>query len=322
MKSLIKLQQPVLDSAGAQMLRIFQTYAIAKNWGLSFVYDPLNTIYSQVFKHSDESLLWNNFLKCIFPNHQDVPNNYRRIIYHKNHRPKFLLSQIRTLDFLGFPSLHVIDSPQAIVKRSPAYLNSLQTLEGVPQFQRKKDKLQIAIHIRQGEVYLSQLRYRYLPLSYFEEILNTISSLLTQKSIPFETQVFIEPKQNNLLDANDPQIKESLRIDPNNPNLIRVGKNQFQILRETISCSETPNLFLAKLNELPSAYETFLNMLSADILVMSRSSFSYLAGLLNSGSLVMYPQYWDPPLPTWVSTENVSNFRMDLSHKIDSKFSS
>jgi len=321
-KPYLKLRQPVFDGAGAQMLRIFSTYAISKNWNLEFTYDKLSSVYTQVFKHGDEINLWNNFLEMTLPNPQNVPRKFDYVVNHKRHRPSLLLSQIRALDFLGFRCLHIIDSPQVIVNRFPKYLNCLQTLEGISYFRkpRKHGNLTIAIHIRQGEVSLSQFRSRHLPLSYFERILANISGLLINECINFNVNLYLEPNQEKTLDANDPLIKHSLSIDPNNPNLIAVGQNQFRILNETPSQLNTPHLYLANLNQSESAYETFIGLLNSDIVIISKSSFSYLAGLLNSDSLVIYPEQWDPPLPTWISSEHLTDFRFNFLRWIETYF--
>ena len=51
------------------------------------------------------------------------------------------------------------------------------------------------------------------------------------------------------------------------------------------------------LNE--SIQDTFTGFVFADILVTSRSSFSYVAGLLSCGT-VYYQNFWHPPLNHWV----------------------
>ena len=44
---------------------------------------------------------------------------------------------------------------------------------------------------------------------------------------------------------------------------------------------------------------SFQGMVSANILVTSRSSFSYMAALLNDGE-VWYQPFWHPPLKNWI----------------------
>lgn len=51
------------------------------------------------------------------------------------------------------------------------------------------------------------------------------------------------------------------------------------------------------LNE--SIEDTFTSMVLAEVLVTSRSSFSYAAALLSEGT-VYYLRFWHPPLPGWI----------------------
>ena len=54
-----------------------------------------------------------------------------------------------------------------------------------------------------------------------------------------------------------------------------------------------------------SMEDTFRAMALADVLVTSRSSFSYSAGLLNRDGQVYYIPFWHSPLPDWISTETL-----------------
>ena len=46
-------------------------------------------------------------------------------------------------------------------------------------------------------------------------------------------------------------------------------------------------------------------MATADLLMMSRSSFSYVAAILNEEGIVIYHPFWHSPLPEWiVASEN------------------
>lgn len=57
-----------------------------------------------------------------------------------------------------------------------------------------------------------------------------------------------------------------------------------------------PDLIL-HLNE--SVEDTFIPLVLADVLVTSRSSFSYVAAILSEGT-VYYMPFWHPPLPGWL----------------------
>jgi N6-adenosine-specific RNA methylase IME4 len=50
-------------------------------------------------------------------------------------------------------------------------------------------------------------------------------------------------------------------------------------------------------------FDTFHHLCKADILVMGRSSFSYLAAIYNKKSVIYYT-FWHPPLDNWVNFKN------------------
>jgi hypothetical protein len=172
------------------------------------------------------------------------------------------------------------------------------------------------LHIRQGELALSQFKDRYLGLEYFEQVLRLIIPTLSQSQIPHELIVCTESNQEKLLPASDIKIIESIRLDPLNPNLIKVDDKHFKVVHEKPTTSDTPLLTQCKWSEGQGAYSDFLTFLNADILVLSKSSFSYLAALLNPNALVIYPDFWHPPLSTWVSTKDEATLLSRLRTKI------
>jgi hypothetical protein len=55
------------------------------------------------------------------------------------------------------------------------------------------------------------------------------------------------------------------------------------------------------------ALEVLDDFASADVLVLSRSSLGYLAGLLNPHGLVVWAPWWHPPLPDWLAADEDGN---------------
>jgi len=54
-------------------------------------------------------------------------------------------------------------------------------------------------------------------------------------------------------------------------------------------------------------FETFMQLVTADVLVTAKSSFSYLAGLLSRG-VVLYQPFWHGPLDGWVRQSGDGGF--------------
>jgi len=57
-------------------------------------------------------------------------------------------------------------------------------------------------------------------------------------------------------------------------------------------------LEIANLRLDADVFETFYNLVQADILIMAKSSFSYCAALLSRG-IIIYEPFWHPPLNDW-----------------------
>lgn len=56
---------------------------------------------------------------------------------------------------------------------------------------------------------------------------------------------------------------------------------------------------------MPEPFEAFDRLVEASILVIDKSSFSYVAGLL-SRNTVIYRDYWYPAMPDWVHLANIA----------------
>jgi hypothetical protein len=50
--------------------------------------------------------------------------------------------------------------------------------------------------------------------------------------------------------------------------------------------------------------QTIKSLATSDITVISKSSFSYLAGIISKG-LVLYEKFWHSPLPSWCNIDDV-----------------
>jgi hypothetical protein len=51
--------------------------------------------------------------------------------------------------------------------------------------------------------------------------------------------------------------------------------------------------------------DTFNDLVFADILVLSKSSFSYIAALLSRAEIKYYTQFWHPPLDGWIICNDI-----------------
>lgn len=130
---------------------------------------------------------------------------------------------------------------------------------------KHKKFLSIACHIRRGDVNNQNKHFikkygfsRFTDNQAYVEKLTLLSKILDQNKLPFEIHIYSQGNTNDF--------------------------------------KELTNLAVLHLNESP--FESFYNMVQADILITAKSSFSYSAALLSTG-LIIYEPFWHQPLDTW-----------------------
>jgi hypothetical protein len=142
------------------------------------------------------------------------------------------------------------------------FLHSIKKNIELPEYNISGVK--IAIHIRRGDVSLYMNADRYVPLDYFQKIINALSIL--HKNAHFF--IFTE-------------------ISPENANEFIDFQN------------ENKNISLKMMTDIDTL-TTLEYLIKADVLVMSKSSFSYVAGLYNQNT-VFYMDFWHAKLDRWKS---------------------
>jgi hypothetical protein len=140
--------------------------------------------------------------------------------------------------------------------------------------------LQVAVHVRRGDVTpCSTHASRYLPNSYY---LNVLDTYLPQNETLYEVSIYSDGKTNNessFLERWEPFVQRnySLNLDTN-------------------------------------ALDAWKAIISADIFIMSKSSMSLVAAMLNTNNLqnrnkkrsstIIYTPFWHQPLEDWIVVQD------------------
>lgn len=148
----------------------------------------------------------------------------------------------------------------------------------------KKNFLTICVHIRRGDVNIHNQLNRFTSNQFIHRKLTLIISLMKQLGIEYELYIFSE------------RIKEEFK------ELFDLGAN-------------------LRLNE--NEFTTLNSLVNADIFFMAKSSFSFIAGLLNRG-IVLYEPYWHEKLPHWIDLSIkddilLSSIKVELSRKLSNE---
>lgn len=304
--------QACQDGIGAQLQRIVSVYAMCRTLRLNYFHSGISDYDAQIFSNISlserlsELRKWNSFLSDEITNF-DSPSFIFTIKVKTIRFTKLLSFANVILKLIRLTVLIAVASPRNFVDSKPDSLYFVPEIFNVQHLQLAKRKepkvLQIVLHIRRGELALSQFRDRYLPLSHFEEVLATLIPAIKQLGYGYNITIPSE-KTSRFVKASDPKIRQSIKLDPNNSALRFITGELVEIVHETPS-PKMKYLLGANWVESGDPFEDFCLMASADILVTSKSSFSYLAGLSNSKSIKIYSEFWHATPKDWIEAQEL-----------------
>jgi len=152
--------------------------------------------------------------------------------------------------------------------------------------------VRVAVHIRRGDVKQISER-RWLPLEYYSKLMHQLESEYPQKTFIFD---IVSEGQETDFEPLTLQFPDRVHFHLSAPstnmrsNVGPVGRNQHLFNRKpkivVVSKALPTNQKTKK------TYDAFQVLVSADILILSRSTFSYLAGLYSKGIKIYPPDMW------------------------------
>lgn len=182
-------------------------------------------------------------------------------------------------------TLYELDNCHAFTDRYPEHW--MRTLEHMKRERwpappkRKNRMLTVAAHARRGDVPPSE-RLRYTTNEQLFRALSSIRDALLEKQISCDLHVYSEGAEHDFA---------SLKKLP-----VTLHLNGDQI-------------------------RDWENLRAADILIVSRSAYSFSAALLSDG-IILCPRFWHEPLPDWMLVGKDGAFREEELHSRIGKWSS
>ena len=293
------------DGTGAQIQRNLAIYALSKRLGASFVYTPIGSVAIHPldpFQTLPEMNLFLQEVNFAF----ELPScgskhDIRSLFLPSLTLRAYLKIVIQTL-FRNQDVLIRMIEPYAFLDRMP-HLYKLATNDLLNWKLIKTNSVneqigetpKLAIHYRQGVgglvVQFGEKYPREIPISYFLDFLNNHLNVSDFGSIDIFTDA---PKSNMFFSP--PQNQEKLW--ETNPKFD--GKSM-EVTATDLSSFAKLTSDRAQFHIGGSPLEAIISMSNADVLVMGRSSLSYVAGLLNENGKIFYPpDFWHSPLDSWV----------------------
>jgi len=293
-----------IDGTGAQLQRIIGIACLAEFLGVKYVNNGIKNITIHPLdpfqKETEKNYYLENINSVFVPaNAVTAVNNENTLIVSKLSISKLLIliviSKMKKTELqidLAEP-YQIIDAYPKIYELAPALFSNFDKF----RFEGKPNFIHIVIHYRWGvgggAVYHEQKISRELPVNYYLEILEKITKSF-QENVEYGITI--------LTDA--PLVPISYK--PNlNQNFLWEGTPGFtenQLNIEGADFSQFTVKYPGRVEILSGGdpFDAMKIMVNADILLLSRSSLSYVSGLLNKKAQIFYPpNFWHPKLSGW-----------------------
>lgn len=186
----------------------------------------------------------------------------------------------------------------------------------------KKQNVNIHLHMRRENVNPSS--ERFLSVEYYEDILNTINDFfensIYQLSITVHTDILFSRSDSNLFETFVTQ--ESLdhwQAQEELPNFKHDFESNMERYRTFLQSTKSryANFELYDANSSVAEWES---MALADILVIAKSSYGVIGGLLNETGLVITPKFWMTNPPHWITFKSAIHAKTQLSRSLEKKW--
>jgi hypothetical protein len=295
-------QHGASDGVGAQVQRIYGLYALARALNIKYVHTPLARVEYQGFipmltKRSDPKFVERYNAFFALPSDDFDLEGCERIKIHN--------LNLATVDryraqaaATGRSILLVTLLPFAYTDEYPAAYRTLREVSPYRDHQ-PSGPIRVCIHMRRGDN-LPDSRRRWLPNSYYLHVCRQIVKVLDEQGAPYTLRLHSElPTRRVALYPGSPGLyfepEQPLTIDPADYAL-----EDFDAL---------PDLEMVFNAEPLDALRDFA---TADVLILSASSFGYLGGMLNPHGVVVFaPFTWNAALPDWLVADEHGDINSD-----------
>ena len=259
------------DGAGSQVQAILSTILFAKDMGIEYVHTPLSSIEHNYANDPTWSIRWENFF--------GFRKKFKLIDQVKNENIKLehisnplWIKKKRNTVFVVKHCHSYADLFPANYQKVMINLKKLINIrpEHIKEV-RNTVSYNFCLHIRRGDVSEEKYPLRYTHNDDIKKVLNEVVREMSFLNIPFNIHLFSQGKIEDFCDFKDFQINYHLNKDE---------------------------------------FFTLSSLISSDILLLAKSSFSYCAGLYTDG-IVVYEKFWHNPLPKWIKIND--DYKFDAS---------
>jgi hypothetical protein len=287
------------DGAGAQLLRIISAYLVSVYYSVGYYHTPLSSISNygllclEEKKEDKEQIERYNQLFCLIST--TSIHEFDEIIEMDSVDDSIICSLKERASNKNI--LLQITYPIFLINSNPSILNvssELQSLSSFSWLERKEVKtkcIKVGVHIRRGDILLIEKEIRYLPNEYYINIMRNLMIYFKEASIPYEFHIYTENVTKEIHFTNE------YRSD--------LKGVQTTLQPDTYEDFNEIDNIVWHINTNP--IDSFVDLCNTDLLLISISAFSYLAGILNRKAIVFYPlKSHHPPHSSWIVMDSVN----------------
>ncbi len=286
------------DGICSQLLRIYGVYAISRFLGVPYVHSPIAHLgYHGLLALEDNCPLPDLLtdVNRVFHIPSDIELPDKRVVIHDMIDAD--IESIENIKHAGRNDREVhlvrILYPFPVTDRNPELYRCLETVCPFPY--RRSEVFRLAIHVRRGELFAVDSDWM-LPNSYYVSCALRFRDILRKLDIPFVCELYTEvplktfevtPQHHGI----NGRIAENVIFDP--------AMNHLEDFDAIPNLEKFINF---------DPIESLRRMATADALIISHSSFSYLPAIFNPNCIVVYHPYWRGRMKDWLISDDSGVF--------------
>ncbi|MBM3856360.1 MAG: hypothetical protein FJ390_00170 [Verrucomicrobia bacterium] len=290
----------VMDGAGAQLQRIYLIYALSRHLGVSYFHSPIFDLGYQGLVALEKQDRDPNIVKryndlFALPSDEVIPENaivHCRVGADLDFLTKLKEEAKKTDDF------HFVKIISASPEADYHFPEMIRHAQAVSPFESPPSSVfRVAIHLRRGDISIvDEEEYRFLPNAYYVTLIRKIIKTLRQLGISFACELYSELPSTSFVITPahygmEINLKKETRITPEMNNVKEF--DQFPNLKKFINGDPIDDLRA---------------LATADLLIMSRSDFSYTAAILNKKGIIVYHPFWHGVPMEWLDGSHEASF--------------
>jgi hypothetical protein len=297
----------ILDGAGSQLQRVYGIYALSRFLGVSYIHSPLQKIPYQGLlslekNELDPDLVTRYNTLLTIPSDGELPEQAKvHHVFNIQAGVSFLRALREELKKKKEYLLLKIDMPFSLVNQHPQMIHCVKA---VSPFEANPSSLfKIVIHVRRGDLLISPEGNRMLPNSYYIKLTLHIMEVLNNLHIPFTCELHTETPSQTFVVTSEHHGMQAMKERVKNPITLSVEERflkEFDVIPHLKKCNNHDPL------------EALHSFATADLFIMSRSSFSYLGAMLNKKGIIVYHPFWFGTPLEWLDATHERSFHERL----------